>query len=116
MLDSVTNSHRRKPMSLVSSAIDLLFSGAVTADDPANAEAFNHRGTVRFSTGDLEGALRDFRAAMRCDPCYPEAWNNCGIVELTLGRPGAARHAFSRALALAPQYAEALNNRGRARQ
>jgi tetratricopeptide (TPR) repeat protein len=95
---------------------DVALCGAAAGDELTKADAFNRRGMARFVQGDLPGALRDFRAALRVRPDYPEAWNNAGVVRQALGEVAGAVDDFSRALAFNPRYAEALNNRARARQ
>jgi tetratricopeptide (TPR) repeat protein len=84
--------------------------------DPLDAAAINQRGIRRVQSGELLGALHDFRSAVYRRPDNPEPWNNAGMVQHMLGRFAEAIADFDRALALRPDYPEALSNRGRARQ
>jgi len=100
---SVLNSHPASP-------------AAGRAEGPASAQALNRRGIVRFQSGDVHGALADFRQAALLEPNYAEPWNNSGLLRQTLGQLPQAVADFERALAIRPNYPEALANRGRARQ
>jgi tetratricopeptide (TPR) repeat protein len=81
-----------------------------------HAQTLNRRGIARFQSGDVHGALADFRQAAALEPGYAEPWNNSGLLRQMLGQLAAALADFDRSLALRADYPEALTNRGRVRQ
>jgi tetratricopeptide (TPR) repeat protein len=91
-------------------------SPAGRTEKPANAQALNRRGIARFQSGDVPGALADFRQAAMLELHYAEPWNNSGLLRQMLGQLTQAVADFDRALAIRPDYPEALTNRGRTRQ
>jgi tetratricopeptide (TPR) repeat protein len=91
-------------------------SHPAAVDEPGSARALNRRGIARFQSGDVHGALADFRQAALLQPNYAEPWNNSGLLRQTLGQLTQAVADFDRALAIRPDYPEALTNRGRIRQ
>ncbi|KGE77976.1 MULTISPECIES: PA2778 family cysteine peptidase [Halomonas] len=69
-------------------------------------------GNARHATGDADGAMRAFQAAVDADPELAPAWLNLGIVAADQGRLDTARTALSRAAALpGPWQARARQER-----
>jgi tetratricopeptide (TPR) repeat protein len=91
-------------------------SAAAPMDEQGSAQNLNRRGIARYQSGDVQGALADFRQAALLQPNYAEPWNNSGLLRQTLGQLTQAAADFDRALAIRPDYPEALTNRGRIRQ
>ena len=89
---------------------------AAAMDEFGSARALNRRGIARYQSGDVHGALADFRQAALLQPNYAEPWNNSGLLRQGLGQLTQAAADFDRALAIRPDYPEALTNRGRIRQ
>ena len=63
-----------------------------------DARVYNARGEALFATGDLDGALEDFRTAARTDPELAAAYTNIGRVQLVRGRDVEAAAALERTL------------------
>ncbi len=63
-----------------------------------DARVYNARGEALFATGDLAGALDDFRTAARTDPELAAAYTNIGRVQLARGRNVEAAAALERTL------------------
>ena len=63
-----------------------------------DARVYNARGEALFATGDLAGALEDFRTAARTDPELAAAYTNIGRVQLVRGRDVEAAAALERTL------------------
>jgi tetratricopeptide (TPR) repeat protein len=82
---------------------------------PGYAQAFNHRGFIRHSQGDLAGALADVEEAIRLEPEYAIAFNNRGFIRRSQGDPAGAIVDYDEAIRLEPKYAQAFDNRGLAR-
>lgn len=55
---------------------------------------YNHRGVAFLALDEVDGALRDFRRALRCDPQNGRAHYNLGLALRACGRPGPALRAF----------------------
>ena len=84
--------------------------------NPKFSEAFNSRGAVRYSRGDLSGAIADYDQAISVNPKFTKAYYNRGIAHIARGELEEAIADNSAALYLDPDYAEAYNNRGNARR
>jgi tetratricopeptide (TPR) repeat protein len=82
---------------------------------PGFAVAFNNRGNVRYTSGDLEGAIRDFSEAIRLKPDFPKAFINLGLARSDKGDLEGALKDYNEAIRLKPDEAIAFNNRGLAR-
>ena len=75
-------------------------------------DAYYHRGTAKFSLGDLPGALADANKAVRRDRNNMKNFWLRGIVKSkTKDWPGAIAD-YGRAIELNPQFTGAYNNRG----
>jgi tetratricopeptide (TPR) repeat protein len=82
---------------------------------PDFAEAFNIRGFVRQSKGDLEGALKDYNEAIRLEPDSAEAFINRGFARYRKGDLEGAIKDYDEVIRLEPDFAGAFCNRGVAR-
>ncbi|WP_255608751.1 tetratricopeptide repeat protein [Methylosinus sp. Sm6] len=79
------------------------------------SELYNQRGVAKEGKGDLDGASRDFTAALDRNPNLTVALKNRGFVRKKLGEADLAVADFSRALRLAqngPLAADLYNLRG----
>lgn len=56
------------------------------ASDPGHIPARNLRGILYFEKGDFQGALLDFKQAMKPGPAFPAGLLNAGAVYVTLGQ------------------------------
>jgi protein O-mannosyl-transferase len=63
-------------------------------------------GNAFFERGQLDPALREYRAAARLRPNYAEAWDHAGLVLAQQGKPGEAVPYFRKAVELAPGWAQ----------
>jgi len=83
-------------------------------DDDSSPETrsdrHNDRGVIRERTGDLRGALTEYREALRLCPGHARTWINLGNAWVKLGNPPEAIAAYRRALELEPDHPHALNN------
>lgn len=81
--------------------------------DPSNQKALNTRGLLAWNPGgDLQGAWRDFNAAVTVAPWYRPARLNRAAVNHRLGRLDAALADLGQLLREAPDDAQARLNRG----
>ena len=83
-------------------------------EDAASAADLFARGNEAYSRGEMDEAVRAFRASTEKDPRNPRAFNNLGTTLLVKGEPEQAERAFRSALALDPLYARAHLNLGTA--
>ncbi len=87
---------------------------SVGRDDDSSPETrsdrHNDRGVILERTGDLRGALAEYREAIRLSPGHARAWINLGNTWVKLGNPPEAIAAYRRALELEPDHPHALNN------
>ena len=72
----------------------------------------NDAGGRLFEQGNLEGAAREFREAIRLSPLNPTPHNNLGMILHVLGQPADALAEFREAVTLNPRYAPAWSNLG----
>lgn len=82
--------------------------------NPADKAAFNNLGNIRKETGDIEGAITSYKAALACDPNFPDALNGAGaaLLERTPPDTEQARDYLQKALKLNPNFANAYSNLG----
>ena len=59
--------------------------------------AWHNLGSVRFSRGDLAGAVRAYRQVLARDPDYVDAWLNLGHIARLTGSPAWADSCYARA-------------------
>lgn len=72
----------------------------------------NDAGGRLFEQGNLEGAAREFREAIRLNPRNPAPHNNLGMIHRVLGHPADALAEFRKAVTLNPDFAPAWSNLG----
>lgn len=72
----------------------------------------NDAGGRLFEEGNLEGAAREFREAIRLSPRNPTPHNNLGMIHHVLGHPADALAEFREAVTLNPGFAPAWSNLG----
>ncbi len=84
------------------------------AKNPHSALAHNNLGNEFHGRGDLEGARRQYQAAVADWPDFAEARYNLGTVLFEQGRTEAAIPQLEKAFAIEPRYAQAHNNLGNA--
>ena len=77
---------------------------------PADASAHVTLGIVLAIQGRNDGAVREFREAVRLDPGYAQAHDNLGIVLARLGQSEEAAGQYREALQLQPDYPDAQSN------
>ncbi|MEZ4647988.1 MAG: tetratricopeptide repeat protein [Candidatus Eisenbacteria bacterium] len=82
---------------------------AVDGTDPSY---HSNLGIVQKALGDLDGAVRSFRAALDIAPEFLDAKNNLGTVMKAQGRLEEAAAEFRGVIALRPDVASAHNNLG----
>jgi tetratricopeptide (TPR) repeat protein len=70
--------------------------------EPDWAEAWNELATVKFMTGDLDGAMADFTEALQLEPRHFGALISVGLILQREGFDDRAREAFSKALKIYP--------------
>jgi Flp pilus assembly protein TadD len=91
---------------------ELVMWADVVAKRPNNPRAHNNLGAALKEEGDVDGAIQQYRLALRLDPRYAEAYCNLGAALREKGRVEEAVQAYARALELKPRYAMAHNNLG----
>ncbi|NJL12997.1 MAG: tetratricopeptide repeat protein [Microscillaceae bacterium] len=82
--------------------------------DPQHAEAYYHRGNVRYDLKDYQGAIEDCQAALRLNPGLIDAFFNLGISHYHLKEYAEAITALSQALQANAQDGESYYWRGMA--
>lgn len=82
------------------------------AKRPANARARNNLAGAMEKLGDLDGAMRNYDAAIRLNDHYAPAYNGRGTIYSKKGDFDNAVRNCTRAIELDPNYAKAYNNRG----
>jgi Flp pilus assembly protein TadD len=73
--------------------------------------AYNNRGIAKIAKGDLDGAIADFRQAIKTDPNHPEAYTNLGLIWLQQGKTLEAEQNFTRSVALRPSVKTFIDTR-----
>lgn len=76
------------------------------------AEAHLNRGVMLAREGNLDGAIAEYREAIRLKPDFPEAYFNLGVAFGRKGNPSEAATAYREAIRLKPDYLEAHFNLG----
>ena len=80
--------------------------------DEGLAVAYDGRGSVYLSKGELKKAIEDFTEAIKHKSDYPTAYNNRGRAYFTKGELENAIADFSKAIELMPGFSEAYHYRG----
>lgn len=81
---------------------------AALALDPNYSYRYASRGWMRNATGDIHGAIEDYRKAIELDPEDAIAHNNLGLLEEQLGYRSQAKERF----AIADELSGILSDRG----
>src|SRR2546423_10464283 len=86
--------------------------GVVRALTPEQQKALQHneRGLELFLKGNLDGAMKEYEAAIRSDPKLAAAHNNLGSAYFAAGRFEEAATAFQRACELDTEFGQAFFN------
>ena len=86
--------------------------GVVRALTPEQQKALQHneRGLELFLKGKLDGAMKEYEAAIRSDPKLAAAHNNLGSAYFAAGRFEEAAAAFQRACELDAEFGQAFFN------
>jgi len=95
---------------------DISFFSDIIDKDPSIALAWNNRGAIRKTRGDLNGALTDFSKVIEMTGDDYKAYANRGSVFLSLNQLDKAIADYDRAIELNAGLAELYANRGYARQ
>ena len=74
--------------------------------------AYNNRGNMKYSSGEIKGAISDFNIAIRNNPQYAMAYYNRGLVKYALGDKRGAISDADIAIGINSQYTEAYVYRG----
>ena len=82
---------------------------AVIERDPAYAEGWNRRATVRYLRGDIPGSIADIDQVLAREPRHFGALSGLGLCRIKLGDIKGAIEAYQRVLAIDPQMAAARN-------
>jgi tetratricopeptide (TPR) repeat protein len=88
-----------------------LWSDAV-AKAPGKARPHYNLGQALVASGDLAGAIRQYRLAIELDPRHVRAHNNLGVALQEAGRREEAVAVLERAIRLDPSHEEAYYNLG----
>ena len=88
-----------------------LFSDVIQKN-PSSWMAYNNRGHVLFSLGQVDPAEKDFMRALELYPNFADAHNNLGMICAMRGQNDQAMDHFNRALQLNDRYFAAYGNRG----
>jgi len=75
---------------------------AVIERDPAYAEGWNKRATVRYLTGFFGGSVRDIKKTLALEPRHFGALSGLGLIYLQGQHYGDALRAFRKALEINP--------------
>ena len=78
--------------------------------NPEYEPARNNLAVALKNQGDLEGAIRHYKEALRINPNYAEAYNNLGVALREDGKLQQALENFRRALQISPGYMAARRN------
>jgi Tfp pilus assembly protein PilF len=81
--------------------------GAVSPDDERLVRALHYQ-----QSGDIENAIREYRALLEADDSKAQAHNNLGLLYQGKGLLEEANREFRRAIAIDPAYDTARNNLG----
>jgi tetratricopeptide (TPR) repeat protein len=80
---------------------------AVIERDPAYAEGWNRRATVRYLRGDIRGSIADIDQVLAREPRHFGALSGLGLCRIKLRDYAGAIEAYQRVLAIDPQMAAA---------
>ncbi len=80
---------------------------------PRSPDAHNNMGVIHIKEGNLSGAIKEFKEAIRLNKNYYNAYNNLGLIYKDLGRIDEALMFFSKAIEVNPRRPLAYYNIGR---
>ncbi len=80
--------------------------GSVVEIEPNWAEGWNKRATLRFLSGDIDGAMADIDHVLKLEPRHFGALTGLGAILQKVGFDKRALEAYRRALAIYPQQPE----------
>jgi tetratricopeptide (TPR) repeat protein len=80
--------------------------------DPANASAYQRRGSARRNLKDYPNALADYNKAVELDPKNHQALTGRGMTKAAMNDAAGAIADFDGAILVNPNYASAYNERG----
>jgi tetratricopeptide (TPR) repeat protein len=80
---------------------------AVIERDPAYAEGWNRRATVRYLRGNIQGSIADIDQVLAREPRHFGALSGLGLCRIKLGDIQGAIDAYRRVLVIDPQMATA---------
>ncbi|MGO1076908.1 tetratricopeptide repeat protein [Inquilinus sp. CA228] len=80
---------------------------AVIESDPAYAEGWNRRATVRYLRGNIQGSIADIDQVLAREPRHFGALSGLGLCRIKLGDIQGAIDAYQRVLVIDPQMATA---------
>ena len=83
--------------------------------NPQYVVAYNNRGVVKSSLGEIEEAIKNFNKAIELNPQYAEAYYSRGNAKSYSGEHEEAIKDYNKAIEFNPQFSEAYNNRGNAK-
>jgi tetratricopeptide (TPR) repeat protein len=91
----------------------ILASQRAIALDPRHVEARTFLGSIELEVrGDVDAAIRQYRAVVELRPDAPEAYANLAAAQKRKGDLREAIVSLNKALELKPKFGTALNNRG----
>jgi tetratricopeptide (TPR) repeat protein len=99
-----------------SQAMILLAAGSLSQAQPRSAAIYYYRGNERFKSGDLDGAIADYDAALIFEPRLAQAYNMRGTARYSKGDLDGSLAVYTRAIEIDPHLALAHYNRGKARR
>jgi protein O-mannosyl-transferase len=88
----------------------MTFALAATRESPHSSLAHRNLGVAYQLQGDLEGARREYEAALSQDAGEPVAHNNLGVILMGRGQLAEAEQNLEQELAINPHYAQAHRN------
>jgi len=106
----------RLPSAAIKKSPEALPTPAETPEEALSAEQHFARALSRQKSGDLDGAIADYTAALRLRPDWSDAYNNRGAAQTAKGNFDAAISDTSQALRIDDENENAYVNRGIARE
>src|SRR6185503_1459861 len=100
---------------LLSCLVIYLLTGTISishAQELRLADDYNSSGSVKYNSGDLDGAIADFNMAVKADPQLAISYCNRGIALNEKGETDRAIADFNKAIELDPRLAIAYYSRG----
>lgn len=79
---------------------------------PRSWESHDVLASARLATGDVDGAIEEYREVVRLHASAAAVWHRLGVLLAERGRTAEAVDAYERAIALEPDHVEARNDLG----